>query len=131
MRFWLNLCLLLCTVTAARAQEPVTLSLGGETLLVFRVTEFGRSPQERADQVEDRLRTILSEPIRPDDVTVHAFGAAAAQIYVKDQLLVTLGPKEAKASRSRALPLARVWVKRLQRILPRVSARRTPSVRRR
>lgn len=124
MRLWFSLLVVALSVHAASAQAPVKLSLGGETLLVFRKAEFGKSPQERADQVEDRLRTILGSPIKAADVTVHAFGAKAAQIYVKDDLLVTVGPVEAKASRSKALPLARLWTKRLQKILPRVSARR-------
>lgn len=124
MRFCWILFVVSLAAVSGRAQAPVKLSLGGETLLVFRVVEFGRTPQQRADLVEDRLRTILGEPIRPADVTAHAFGEKAAQIFVKDQLLVTLGPMEAKANRSMAVPLARIWVKRLQKILPRVSARR-------
>jgi hypothetical protein len=115
--------------TAARAQQAGTANgnavfVGGTPILRIRVGAGGLSPEQRAEQVQDRLNRLLSTGnISPDDVTVEGFGNEAV-IRVKGQLFLTADWATARYNKTVPMALAEHWAARLRGSLPSLTARK-------
>lgn len=112
-----------CIATAQ--QEPVgEVTVGGELILRIRFSAGGMTPQQRADAITMRLRTILADPnLKPSDVVVKPIAGGEAGIYVKDHLLVTVDKAHADFHKTTPTKLGEVWAKHLREVLPQVTVK--------
>jgi hypothetical protein len=106
-------------------QEPVgEVIVGGELILRIRFSAGGMTPQQRADAITVRLRTILQDPnIQPSDIVVKPIAGGEAAIYVKENLLVTVDKKHAEHNKTTPLKLAEIWAKHLREVIPQVNVK--------
>ncbi len=59
------------TVSAAPARRVAQVVVGGTLIHTIRTSWAGHSPQQRADEVQQRLIVALTQgPIHPQDITV-------------------------------------------------------------
>lgn len=111
------------TTPTMLSSDRWNLSLGGEVVLRIRSEAGGMDAKERHDRVWERMIPILSMTrIAPSDVMVRQQpGADFANIYVKDQFLMTVTGDSARLNNSTsAAALAQVWAARLGEVLPQV-----------
>ncbi|MGQ9487249.1 MAG: hypothetical protein ACUVTY_12125 [Armatimonadota bacterium] len=110
---------------AAAQPEPVgEVTVGGEFILRIRFSAGGMTPQQRADAITMRLRTILTDPdLKPSDVVVKPIAGGEAGIYVKDHLLVTVDRAHADFHKTTPIKLGEVWAKHLREVLPQVTVK--------
>lgn len=111
------------------APDGWNLSLGGEVVLRIRSEAGGMDTRSRHDRIWERMIPILSMTyIAPSDVTVRRQpGADFANIYVKDQFLMTVTGDTARLNNSAsATALAQVWAARLGEVLPQVHVKSAP-----
>lgn len=87
------------------------LTLGGVTVLQFRVASGGFTPEQRASKLQDRVVEILSHPeLRPKDVhVVPGKGGHSATVMVGPLLFVTVTEADAQATQSTPEKLAMTW----------------------
>jgi hypothetical protein len=87
------------------------LTLGGITVLQFRVASGGFTPEQRASKLQDRVVDILSHPeLQPKDVhEVPGKGGHSATVMVGPLLLVTVTQADAQATQSTPEKLAMTW----------------------
>ncbi len=116
---------------SVRAQGEVTaatstiISLGGKQIMNIRTGAKGFTAQQRADNVRDRLVTILSlTHLSAADVRVQGNRHRPKQdasIYIRHRLLITIDAGLAAANHTTQLALAEQWAAALTAILPEVS----------
>jgi riboflavin biosynthesis pyrimidine reductase len=109
---------------AARTQAQDIL-VGNEVVARVRVAAAGYSVPERAQIVQSRIRTILSDTSFTRDtiaraVSVRKLGADRA-IYVGDHLFFTITPADGRATQATPEQLARMWSDNLRAALPKVA----------
>lgn len=108
----------------AQGETPGEVTVGGELLLRIRFSAGGMTPQQRADAITTRLRTILQDPnIQPTDVMVKPIAGGEAAIYVKDQLLITVDKRHAQLHKTTPLKLGEVWAKHLRDVIPQINVK--------
>ena len=102
-------------VWAQEGAGPVT--LGGVAVLQFRAPAGGFTPDERAQQLQERVVEILSRPdLSPEDVRlVTNEGGRSVAIRVGDLLLVTATEADARANDSTPEQLASIWAENFRR----------------
>jgi len=109
------------TGAAARQTAPdtsATVFVGGTELMRVRVAGGGYPPAQRAQQIQERINTLLGKgTIRPDDVTV-APRRGEAVVLVKGQLLLTADNATARFNRMTPRQLAEHWAARMRAVLP-------------
>jgi hypothetical protein len=107
-------------------REGSTIAYSGSVLMRMRTNAGGYAPEQRADEVIERLRPILELPgLRSEDIRVERDPMnGEAMIFVRDLPLVTVDYELARANNT-ATPfaLAQEWASRLRSILPEVSTR--------
>lgn len=114
------LCLL--SVCWAQSEQPASVTVGGELILRIRFSAGGMTPQQRADAITLRLRSILADPqIEPSDIVVKPLAYGEAGIYVKDLLLVTVDHNHARANKTTPLKLGEIWAEHLRKVVPQVN----------
>ncbi|GIV16304.1 MAG: hypothetical protein KatS3mg022_1739 [Armatimonadota bacterium] len=121
-----TLALLLATFGPCWAQQeqPAEVTVGGELILRIRFSAGGMTPQQRADAITMRLRTILQDPnIQPSDIVVKPIAGGEAAIYVKENLLVTVDKKHAALNKTTPLKLGEIWAKHLREVIPQVNVK--------
>jgi hypothetical protein len=93
------------------------LTLGGVTVLQFRVASGGFTPEQRASKLQDRVVEILSHPeLGPKDVrVVPGKGGHSATITVGPLLFVTVTEADARATRSTPEKLAATWTENFRK----------------
>ncbi len=106
---------------AARQTAPdtsATVFVGGTELMRVRVAGGGYTPAQRAQQIQERVNTLLGKgTIRPDDVTVAPRGGEAV-VLVKGQLLLTADNATARFNQMTPRQLAGHWAARMRAVLP-------------
>ena len=106
---------------AARQVAPAaraTVFVGGTEIMRVRVAGGGYTPDQRAQQIQERVNTLLGKgTIRPDDITV-APRNGAALVLVKGQLLLTADNATARFNRMTPRQLAEHWAARMRAVLP-------------
>jgi hypothetical protein len=107
------------------ARADVVVGQGGETLFVLKADEdLGKTADQRANDVYDRLRTILNNPkFKASDIQVKPLGNYGAKIVASNQLIVPIGAKEAEANKSTPMKLAETWAANLRKVMPKLNAR--------
>ncbi len=107
-----------------QGEPPAEVTVGGELILRIRFSAGGMTPQQRADAITMRLRTILQDPdIQPADVVVKPIAGGEAGIYVKDQLLITVDRRHAEFHKTTPLKLGEIWAKHLREVIPQVNVK--------
>lgn len=108
----------------AQQEPPGEVTVGGELILRIRFSAGGMTPQQRADAITVRLRTILQDPdIQPSDVVVKPVAGGEAAIYIKDNLLVTVDKRHAEFHKTTPLKLGEIWAKHLREVIPQVNVK--------
>ncbi len=112
---------------AVWAQNYIDIALGGEFILRLRTGSSGYSLEERARIVEERLVNVLGTPLQPSDIRLKEVKPNAQyEIYVRQKLLLTVTPEDAKAAQMSIKQLAQHWLRALRTKLPELSAHPQP-----
>lgn len=112
----LGLLPLLCTPAHADTRNEVV--LGGVLVHTIRTPWVGLSPEQRANQVQERLNMILSRgPVHPKDITVGLMQGDWCVLY-RGQRFLTADTATARQDDSQPEALAQMWAARMRRILP-------------
>lgn len=102
---------------AAAAVEDIV--VGGILVLRVRAGGDGISAAQRGVLLHQRITNALSiGPVIPEQITVRMIKADPA-IYVRDVLIVTVRPEDARLNRMTREALADLWLQNLRRALPR------------
>jgi hypothetical protein len=99
------------------------ITYSGKLLFRIRTGAGGYTPEQRAEQVKERLVPILSlAELRAEDIrVVQTAPKQDASLYVRDHLLITVDRNMALANgNGDPADLARVWAERVRQILPQV-----------
>lgn len=98
--------------------------LGGEVIMRL-IGEAGRTAEQRADIIRERLIRILAmENLQAADVVLRAGpDMAFTSIYVRDHLLCTITQGLARVNNTTPESLAHIYAERFRRILPMVNGR--------
>lgn len=108
----------------AQGEQPGVVTVGGEMILRIRFSAGGMTPQQRADAITTRLRTILQDPdIQPEDVVVKPIAGGEAAIYIKENLLVTVDRRHADFHKTTPLKLGEIWANHLRKVIPQVNVK--------
>jgi hypothetical protein len=106
---------------AARQTAPdtsATVFVGGTELMRVRVAGGGYTPAQRAQQIQERVNTLLGKgTIQPDDITVPPRRGEAV-VLVKGQLLLTADNATARFNQMTPRQLAEHWAARMRAVLP-------------
>ena len=95
-----------------------TVFVGGTEVMHVRVAGGGYTPYQRAQQIQERVNTLLGKgTIRPDDVSVAPRGSEAV-VLVKGQLLFTADNATARFNQMTPRQLANHWAARMRAVLP-------------
>ena len=106
----------------AFAQDGVV-AVGGETLFVIKAASGGKTIQQRADAVTDRLPDILGDStIDSLDIRLVPGKGKDYNIMVKSRLLVTVTPEDGASNKRSAMQQAQFWLNQIRRVLPEVTA---------
>jgi hypothetical protein len=109
--------------------DGANVDVGGEHLITIRAAVGGKTAQQRADAVTDRLPVILGRPlIKASDVHIVPSGGGQFKILVGNLLLVTATPEDGKANGTTSRRQADIWLKQLRTVLPRINALPNPNV---
>jgi len=102
--------------------QSADLVLGDETILRLTGTVDGLSPQERVDQITERMTTVLSNAgVMPDNIAVYVPKSGAPVIYVLGRRAVKVDQVTATSEGySDPVKLAVRWARSLQQVLPRI-----------
>lgn len=123
----LSLSGLLLTSQSAVAQDG-TVAIGGQFLFRIRASAEGKTAEQRADDVTDRLPEILGDSqLSPSDITLVPAKGKTYQILVKRRLLITVTPEDGKANQRTALQQATAWAEQARRALPQINAQPNPN----
>ena len=111
--------LLACAAPAVRAADTTTEAIIGGTLIHnVRTAWAGRSPQQRADQVQQRLNVALAQ------APIHPKTSRSAQVQgdwcvlFRGRRFLTADPLTAKQDHSNPQALAAKWARHLRHVLP-------------
>ena len=105
---------------AANAQPASSnaVFVGGTPIMRVRVAAGGMSPNQRADQIQQRVNKVLGQgPITVSDIAVEPAGNEAV-VNVKGQLLLTADWATARYNQSTPMELAQKWADTMRGILP-------------
>lgn len=104
--------------TAAPARRAAQVIVGGTLIHVIRTSWAGHTPQQRADEVQQRLNAALAQgPITPKDITVAKMQDDWCVLF-RGRRLLTADALAAKQQHSDAATLADEWAVRLRQVLP-------------
>lgn len=116
-------CGLLFASLPSMAQQTGDVAVGGDYLFKIRAAAQGKSPQERADDVTDRLAVILGDDtLTSRDVSIVSDKSDTLKIMVKQYLLITVTPQDGKPNQKTAREQAEIWAEAARRLLPEVNA---------
>jgi hypothetical protein len=92
--------------------------IGGTTIMRFRNSAGGYTPEQRALLTQERVNAILGMgPIQPSDITTSIVDGDAI-VSVKGQLLFTADSTTAVINDSTPLQLANMWAENMRSVLP-------------
>jgi hypothetical protein len=111
---------------AIKREGAFTIAYSGSVLMRLRTNAGGYAPEQRADEVIERLRPILELPgLRSEDIRVSRDEISGeAMIFVRDLPLVTIDHALARANNTNSpILLAEEWAVQLRSVLPLVCTR--------
>jgi hypothetical protein len=102
---------------AAAAVEDII--VGGVLVLRVRAGGDGLSAAQRGVLLHQRITNALSiGPVTPEQITMRVIKGDPA-IYVRDVLIITVVPEDARLNGMTREALASLWLQNLRRALPR------------
>jgi len=105
-------------VTAAPARQSAQVVVGGTLIHVIRTSWAGHTPQQRADEVQQRLNVAFAQgPITPKDITTAKVQDDWCVLF-RGRRLLTADALAAKQQHSDPATLAGEWAARLRQVLP-------------
>ncbi|MCC6483432.1 MAG: hypothetical protein IT209_01190 [Armatimonadetes bacterium] len=103
---------------AGLCAQPAQVSLAGQVVLRIHAPAAGKTCQQRADIVQQRIVDALSIGVLyPKDIHVQKQRGEWA-IFVKDILIITADATSAKVNHTTAPKLAEMWANNLRKTLP-------------
>ncbi|BDI28686.1 hypothetical protein CCAX7_007370 [Capsulimonas corticalis] len=103
---------------SAQPASSSAVFVGGTPVMRVRVAAGGMTPEQRADQIQQRVNLALGHgPIAASDITVEPSGNEAV-VNVKGQLLLTADWATARYNQSTPMELAQTWADNMRGILP-------------
>ena len=103
---------------AAAHAAPAQVVVGGTLIHTIRTSWAGHSPQQRADEVQQRLNAALGQaPIYPKDITVAKMQDDWCVLF-RGRRLLTADALAAKQQHTDPATLADQWAARLRQVLP-------------
>jgi hypothetical protein len=111
-----------------QAAGDARVTVGGVTVLEFRASAGGFSPEQRKSALQSRIVEILSHTnLGPGHVrVVRGKGGHSARVMVGRMLLITATEADAQANRSTPEQLARTWAANFRRAFAAAKPRPTP-----
>lgn len=98
--------------------------IGQELVLRIRFPAGGKTVQERADTVTQRINELLgSQPFDPSDVTVGVRNKEYV-VLVGNTIIITADSQTAKFNKTTPEKLANIWADNLRRVIPKAKAER-------
>ena len=91
--------------------------VGSQVALRIRAAAGDLSASRRAEIVAARLRLLFAKHLRPAELAVVPVGTEAAIVW-RRQLVVTVGPDDAREAKTTPIELAREWLRSLTQALP-------------
>ncbi len=102
----------------AAADTRTEAIIGGTLIHNVRTTWAGRSAEQRAAQVQQRLNVALAQgPIHPKDITVGQVQGDWCVLF-RGKRFLTADPMTAQQDHSPAKALANKWAAHLRQVLP-------------
>lgn len=103
---------------AAHADTPAQVVVGGTLIHVIRTSWGGHSPEQRADQVQQRLIPALAQgPVSAKDITVGMMQDDWC-VLLRGKRFLTADPAAAQQQHSSPQSLAEHWATHLREVLP-------------
>jgi len=118
----------LCLFARPVLAEGSVVAVGGVEVLRIYAATAGKTADERADAVNERLIPILGDSqLKADDIKLVVLGKTAVKIMVKDRLLVTVTADDGKVNKLTALQQAQIWLKHVRKVLPQLVVKPNPN----
>jgi putative lipoprotein len=115
-------------VSRPACAQDGTVAIGGQFLFKIRASAEGKTAEQRADDVTERLPDILGDTrLTPDDITVEPAKGGLFKIMVKQHLLVTVTPADGQVNQKTAQEQADIWAEQARQVLPQVNAQSNPN----
>ena len=103
---------------AAPPSPAAQVVVGGTLIHVIRTSWAGHSPQQRADEVQQRLIVAMAQgPVYAKDITVAKMQDDWC-VLIRGKRLITADGMAAKRQHSSPQTLANEWAVRLRQVLP-------------
>lgn len=113
------LVLLLCCPVAIAFTMAERVVVANELIAIARVPAGGLTPDERIDEINDRLAYIIGfERLSPDNISAIIAPGGSRAIMVGRSLLMTVTPADARANGTTVAGLTREWLQNIREILP-------------
>lgn len=104
--------------SAAPAHAAAQVVIGGTLIHVIRTSWAGHSPQQRADEIQQRLIAAMAHgPIYPKDITVAKIQDDWCVLF-RGRRLLTADALAAKQQQTDPAALAEKWAVYLRQVLP-------------
>ena len=103
-------------VRVTEVGDAARLTVRGKLVASFRVPNKGLSAPERAARAAERLRQLLADGLKPEDISVRSRGEAWG-VYANGGLLMIATPEEAELRQEDAETTARRWAANLKSAL--------------
>lgn len=111
---------------SAVADESVVWSVAGQQVLRLRAPYKSLTPEQRVEQLDERLTEMLSaatRPIGPADICVKVYSKETVSITINGKVLVTVAPVDAAANHCSPRRLAEIWLANVRKTVPLLNPR--------
>jgi hypothetical protein len=108
------------------ADEPVVWSVAGQQVLRLRAPYKSLTPEQRVEELDQRLTEMLSiaaRPIGPADIRLKVYSKETVSITINGKVLVTVAPADAAANHCSARRLAEIWLANVRKTVPLLNPR--------
>lgn len=113
------LMLALCCSFASAFTMAEKVVVANELIAIARVPAGGLTPNQRIDEINDRLAYIIGfERLTPENITAVMAPGGSRAIMVGRSLLMTVTPADARANGTTVAGLTREWLQNIREILP-------------
>jgi hypothetical protein len=110
----------------AAADDPVVWSVAGQQVLRLRAPYKSLTPEQRVEQLDERLTEMLSvaaRPIGPADICLKVTSKETVSITINGKVLVTVSAADAAANHCSPRRLAEIWLANVRKTVPLLNPR--------
>ncbi|HEU4754989.1 MAG TPA: hypothetical protein VFU47_17915, partial [Armatimonadota bacterium] len=104
-------------VQVVPVKEGARLMVGGKLITLFRASNGGLSPEERAQTAAERLEELIGDGLTPTEIEARPRGAGWG-VYARGGLVMIATPDEAELRHEEPEETARRWAINLKSALP-------------